>query len=386
MGQFTSSEKLLFWVSCGSALLAIIVGYLFPNTGTAILKDFMVFGSGAGIAYILARSGARATTSERVRSLCNRLVQRLGLTASQTRNTSSLILREVQNQASTEVLAFLLDSVAEQAEVSIGDLEEMAGVKIVLDDLVSDALHNIKTAAEDLPETSSEVKEKILASVKEVAAAATPPTGTMSPTGFSCPQCGKSLSAVLREAAGSTAHSRCPECSAQVIVHRTRDGSVFAKIYASALRGAGAAQSLTAKQVGSILCPSCKRSIFVNMRAGGRDPIIRNCFYCNERIYIDGATGAVVRSEHPEPLVAIYKMDGLNAVLTCPSCSNILRISNNPEHKILKVSCPKCTYLIHATVYQEIGSGPEAEIAAQNHDAPHSTVGGTAETFPNKKK
>jgi len=348
MGQFTAGERLLFLISWSVALLAIVVGYIFKNTGTEILKDFMVFGSGAGIAYILARAGARATTSERVRSLCSRSVQRLGLTASQTRNASSLILREIPNQASTEVVAALLDSVAEQAEVSIGDLEEMAGAKIVLDELVSDALHSIKAAAEGLPETSSAVKEKILASVKEmVAAAATPGKAALAATAFSCPQCGKLLSAILREPFGSTAHARCPECLSQVIVHRTRDGGTFAKIYSVPRGGILGSAPLGAKQAGSILCPHCKRPIFVNIKPESTSPVIRNCFHCDERIYLDAATGAVIRSEHGEPLSAIYTMEGVKAVITCPSCSNVLRIPNLSEHDVFKASCPKCTVLIH---------------------------------------
>lgn len=347
MGQFTPRETLLFWLSCGSALLAIVVGYFFPNTGTSILKDFMVFGSGSGIAYVLARASARASTSERVRSLCNRLVQRLGLTASQTRNASSLILREIPNQASTEVVAALLDNVAEQAEVSIGDLEEMAGAKIVLDDLVSDALHSIKAAAEGLPDTSSAAKEQILASVKEMVAAAAP-SKTLTPTDFSCPQCGKPLSVVVREAIGSTAHVRCPECSAQIIVHRTRDGGVFAKIYSRPLVATRGSLSLIGRQAGSIFCPRCRQPIYINIRDGSRGPIVRNCFKCDERIHIDSTSGTVVKSEHIEPLSAIYTIEGNLAVFACPSCSHVLRLPNRGEGDLFKASCPSCTFLIHA--------------------------------------
>src|ERR1035437_134213 len=100
VGHFTTAEKWLLGISCSAALIAIVVGYVFPGVGAAILKDFIVFWSGAGIAYIIARAGARASTGERVKSLCNRLVQRIGLTASQIRDSSSLIRREIPNQAS----------------------------------------------------------------------------------------------------------------------------------------------------------------------------------------------------------------------------------------------------------------------------------------------
>src|SRR5271169_5677890 len=114
-----TKQELTLIISFGAlAVFAIAIGYLLPGTGASILKDLMVLGGGAGMAYVFAVAGARTASNrdaeaarERLRSLCNRSVQRLGLTAYQTREASALIREHLaaSSEPTAEIVAALLE-------------------------------------------------------------------------------------------------------------------------------------------------------------------------------------------------------------------------------------------------------------------------------------
>ena len=169
MDELSRSERFVIGLSTFAAILGIVTGYVSPSLGTNVLKDFLVFAGGGGIAFALARAGARATSTDKVRSLCSRSVQRLGLAASHARGVSAqLIDRAGSNDGHLLVLASALDNLAEDAEVSIGDLEEMAGTPIRLDPLVAEAKRRIERAVDEaLPNDQSEMKSRLMAVIAQ---------------------------------------------------------------------------------------------------------------------------------------------------------------------------------------------------------------------------
>ena len=73
-----------------------------------------------------------------------------------------------------------------------------------------------------------------------------------------CPVCASEVPARLGEYIGATAYPRCPACSTQFHVHRTRNGVV--------IRGPGAAKPQTeATQQENVLCPNCGADVETNL-------------------------------------------------------------------------------------------------------------------------
>lgn len=62
--MLTSGERFALVACVAIDAIAIITAYASPSTGTNILKDLMVFLGGAGIAYVFAVAGARATSNQ----------------------------------------------------------------------------------------------------------------------------------------------------------------------------------------------------------------------------------------------------------------------------------------------------------------------------------
>lgn len=339
MGELTTNERVLVGLCVVAGTLGIVVGYLTPSTGTNILKDFLILISGGGIAYIFAMVGGRASAGQRIRSLCNRSVQRLGLTASHARDASKMIKAQASGGNETLlVLATQLDSLAEEAEVSIGDLEEMAGGKISLDPLVADAMQHIEAAVERvLPGDQPGVKARILSAIAaplrkleaDVKEASIPVRGTS----HNCPQCSAPLTTVVGESQGSTVHMACPRCGSRMTVHRMPDGGLLSRLITPKMK---------------ISCPSCDADIAVKVNPDDPEVIVRNCFRCDERIYINVAKGTIDHSEKRPPLETTYVVEEGRAVISCPSCMNDIRVLHDPAHPTMKVSCVRCTNLIRA--------------------------------------
>lgn len=339
----TAVERWMLTLLIFTALLAIVIGYGFKEVGSGILKDFLLFTTGAGVAFILARAGSRAAAIDRVRSLCNRSVQRLGLTAYRLRETASQLRINVTSPTSPEAqIAFTLESLAEQSEVSIGDLEEMAGTKLGLDPLVMDALAGVKAAAE---EAETGTKEKLLSAIKTIEkqvagiprpVVATPPRlerAAPQTTVVVCTQCGEKVPVGLGALPGSTASANCRGCGARVRVHRGQNGQV----------------TVVSEPRIRISCPDCGSEIWVLLKAD-HGTEVRNCMACNARIIIDAKSGAVVRSEKGTPLNAFYTLQGSSAIVTCPNCDYVIKVKAPEGYRECKVNCARCTSLIIATV------------------------------------
>ncbi len=238
------------------------------------------------------------------------------------------------------VLATQLDSLAEEAEVSIGDLEEMAGGKISLDPLVADAMQHIEAAVERaLPGDQPGVKQRILSAIAaplkkleaDVKEASIPVRGTS----HNCPQCAAPLTTVVGESVGSTVHTACSRCGSQMTIHRMGDGSVLARLTTPKLK---------------VACPQCGADITVKVNPDDPEVVVRNCFRCDERIYVNIAKGTVDHSEKRPPLEATYVVQDGKAVISCPSCMNDIRVTHDPTYPTMKVSCVRCTNLIRATL------------------------------------
>jgi hypothetical protein len=339
MFSLTPTERLLLSLSVALGVVAIGVGYLLPSAGTSILKDVMVLMSGAGSAISLALAGARVTSSANVKSVGARSVQRLGLAASHARDAAHRLREHAKNDPALILIAAQLDNLAEEAEVSIGDLEMMSGSKISLDPLVQTAMRGIEAAVDQaLPGESTQVKSKVLSAIaeplKKLEADVKQAAVALRAAAHTCPQCGTTLSTVIGESAGSTVHATCVQCQSQMTVHRMPDGSLSSRVIVPKLK---------------IDCPSCATPIAVRVRPEDPDVVVRNCFECDERIYVDVVKGEVRSSEKRPPLQANYLVQGDKALITCPSCLNEIRASYNPAFNPLKASCARCTNLIHAT-------------------------------------
>ena len=352
MDELTSNERVLVGFCVAAAILGIGFGYFTPNTGTNVLKDFLIFSAGCGVAYVFAAASARASTNQRIRSLCNRSVQRLGLTASHARGAARSIREHIfdQNHA-LALVATQLDSLAEEAEVSIGDLEELAGDKISLDPLVAGAMRTIEDAVERaIPNDQAGVKKRILSAIEaplrkleaDVREVAIPRRGAA----FACPQCGAALTADIGESIGSTVHTLCNRCASEMTVHRMADGKVLAKTIAPKLR---------------IACPKCGGDIAVRVNPDDPGVVVRNCFKCDERIYIKTADGSIQRSESQKPLDTTYVIEGEKIVVACPRCMNEIRVAYDSDNPVRKLSCGRCTNLIRASLAQaQPGAQPDA--------------------------
>lgn len=334
----TVAERAILVLSIVAGLLGIIVGYGLPSSGTNILKDFLVLCSGGGITFVFAMAGARVASSERVRSVGSRSVQRLGLAASHVRDAARSIRAHAGENSSLLLIATQLDNVAEESEVSIGDIEMMSGGKMSLDPLVQTALQGIEAAVERvLPGEPHEVKSKVLsaiaeplrkfeAEVKEAAVAVRQAT-------HPCPQCSASMSTVLGESPGSTVHTTCGKCGSQMTVHRMPDGSVLSRVMLPKIR---------------ISCPGCKSDIAIKVKPDDPEIVVRNCYKCDERIYVDIVQGTISRSEKRAPLETTYVLEDGKAAITCPSCMYELRVAYDPQFPAVKASCARCTSLIRA--------------------------------------
>ena len=106
--------------------------------------------------------------------------------------------------------------------------------------------------------------------------------------------------------------------------------------------------SVTAPKL-RITCPDCSADIGVRVNPDDPDVVVRNCFRCNERIYIDVTKGTVVRSEKRAPLKATYELRDGKALITCPGCMNEIRATYDPSFSSVKASCGRCTNLVEAT-------------------------------------
>lgn len=290
MPPLVSDERVLVICSFVGVALGLFVGYVFPNTGTYIVKDFLAFSGGAGIAYVWARAGARdsssrlrETSEQRVQSLCKRAVQRLGLTACQIRITANRLRAYSPadlTKSTLEDMATHLNSLAQHAQVSIGDLEEIPGMKIGFDDLVSEIQH----VADELPPAAREAKEK-LSEIQSRLQRLTPPL-------LSNPN----------------------------IIQASR-----------------------------IACPVCHFGIGITVKTDDAAEIIRNCFGCDSRLFIDKTSLTIIRFEKGRPLSAIYTVEDGKAVFLCPRCGTRIRATPPPEgEELVKASCVRCTDLIHA--------------------------------------
>lgn len=159
----TDTERVIAAGSLVGALGAVIVGYTFPSTGAHILKDFVLFTSAAGLAFVFARASYRSYETKRVQSLCSRTAQRLGLVVTYLRDVTERLQHEVK-PSDRELICAMVNQHAKEVEVTIGDLEEMAGTTIRFDQLVAAArksmLETVKQVLQD-PKIESEVAQAI---------------------------------------------------------------------------------------------------------------------------------------------------------------------------------------------------------------------------------
>jgi hypothetical protein len=358
-------ELSLLIISVLGAGVAITIGYLMPSTGTNILKDIMVFGGGAGLAYVFASAGGRATSNrdaeaakERLRSLCNRTVQRLGLAASQTVEASTLVRAFIAEPKEAEIVSALLENVAEQAQVSMGDLEEMAGGKIALDRLVNNALSSLQEVADDFPnDLKQKVTEALIRPLEQFKEAT---SIGRSPVIFPCPKCSSKLTTVLADLPGSTGHTWCGTCLSRVVVHRGANGTLTSKILNEPM-GAPSVQSCSVV----VACPGCAKPIPVTPRPDDGPVIVRNCFNCNEQMFIDKDRRQVLRSQKTLPLRTVFVPYNSKLWLRCPSCENPIRV-NEPagERRAIKINCARCTALIEASHIEVEIEGEKAAVGS----------------------
>jgi len=290
----TKTEIMILVASVLVVGVAAYAGYTWPNTGTSLLKDLMVFLGGVGVAVVLAQASARTSATERVRSLCRRSVQRLGLTTKQAM-TAAAALRELAHESRWEAgqaVAMMLDQLAEQAEVSMGDLEEMAGVTIGLDPRVADSLGGVAHDARE---------------------------------------------AAKRVSAGSD-----PELARRALEEiGTRLGQLEAE---SKRLKVGTLGGVTAKKIQQTMrCPSCSMRFSVTSGVADGPIVARNCFGCKHRLRIDLTSGDVSDDGPAEVMDATFRIVGRSAQLFCPKCG--LDIRAKPREDLL-VSCARCTTLI----------------------------------------
>jgi len=66
MGKPSLAEVAILFISVGATVFAIVVAKNFPGTGADIFKEAVLFGSGGGITYALARWSGRIATGTHV--------------------------------------------------------------------------------------------------------------------------------------------------------------------------------------------------------------------------------------------------------------------------------------------------------------------------------
>jgi hypothetical protein len=306
MSYYTSEEWVLSVASLIAVALGLTIAYFSPSIGTNILKDFLVFCSGACLAYVWARAGARISSSQlqqvsehaseqRIQSLCRRAVQRLNVTAAQLRSTALRLRGYGADQITHDVLqdtSVYLESLAQHTQLSIGDFQEAGDLeKLEFDEVVAE----IGGITGELPE---EAKQKLT-----------------------------------------------------MIQSRLERFRPFASRSAPLL----------------ITCPGCNGPISVRTKADDPEVIIRNCFKCDRRIMIEKSTLRIVSSEKGTPLQTSYSDDQGKAKLQCPNCFNTI-YARLPaaDPPLVKASCAKCTHLIHAIPH---GAAPPAAQTAGGQES-----------------
>jgi hypothetical protein len=283
----------MFAFSLIAAFLALLIGALLPAPGTTVLKDFIVFFAGVGLAIALTSASARASSGDRINSVCTRSAERLQLTDYYARVTASKLRDSLQGDA-VDLIATNLEHLADQARVSIGDLQEIASV-------------TLPTPA--------------------------PPTSAAS-THAKCPYCSELVEATLANTPGQTANITCHQCSRVFSILRVIDGSI---------RSGRVARSKPATQ--KILCPNCRKRT-IPFEVHSTRPVIRHCFTCNSRLEIS-PTGAV-KSEMQSPLNAALQTSGDERVLVCPSCHARTPVRSTFTGPVLKATCINCFKLLMA--------------------------------------
>lgn len=259
--------------------------------------------------------------------------------------SASALLQEHADESwasEAELISALLENAAEQAQVSISDLEEMAGGKIEIDSLVLKALNSIQATSESLPTNAVDVREKLTDLAEQLKKETSSPSRLISQVAFPCVNCHQPVPVMIGELPGSTAHARCPACSARLVAHRKLDGDVLSKILAPKV----APESPLVER--NLTCPNCQASLSYSPKPGGPKIVIRNCFHCDWRLLIDTATDTITEAGATEPLITHYTAVRDKAILTCPDCQLPLTVPNR-NGKLVKTSCLRCTKLIHAT-------------------------------------
>lgn len=290
------SEVLLLAVSLVVVLIAVLAGYLWPGTGTGVLKDLILFLGGSGVAIALAQASWRVSTTGRVRSLCRRSVQRLELTAQQALSAGEALrgFADAKRWDAGQAVAMMLDQLAEQAKVSIGDLEEMAGVQINLDshlmDSVADVAHDAKRAARSME--SSEARDPDVAR-------------------RTLEQIGARLGRL------------------DLVLDRPRPQLVALGTFQQIKR--------------TISCPSCASRMRVSASADEGQVVLRNCFRCSHRLRIDLATGEINDDGAVQALDVTFVVENGKAVLDCPRCGMQIRTAARDD---LMATCSRCTALL----------------------------------------
>jgi len=297
-------------VAAGLAIILVSVAvHLSPTPWMQAVSSFVTFFASFYLSFVVTRHFAQVTAREELRRLAEAAGSRIFLQSRQMRQLAS----ELRDSEPTDEIAKVfgnsiasqIDRLAAQADLSVEDLERIAGVD----------LH--------LPAMRDEAQTRVEAATKRER--------------FGCPHCNEPVEITISTAGGASRHGRCANCNRGFVAHRLADGSL----------------KVGHTEYFKIDCPNpdCEQEIGIRPRDTEWGVIIRNCFECFARVHYDLDRRQVesFSIETPIPVAAgdvENASDGQRRV-SCPSCGYVVSLRGYVNSRSEEfMSCPRCTKLL----------------------------------------
>ena len=297
-----------------------------------VLSDLSIVVATSLTSFLVTESNEKRRSRDEARKLADFAARRVELIAD---NIESLI-QELSDIADAKemrrLVVFTLRNLREDSEASLKDIEQMGYV-------------DSKPVSRETVQLSVGSSNPLASNV-ELVAESRLPSEIME--FYSCPTCGKSNSATLGTAAGTTRVVVCSSCGSEANFHRVASGDTkIVSRVADRLSGIGRTtpdtgwlteDALTVSAVGP--CPRCGHEVqFLGKTHSGQ--MERFCNTCLSNVQINARTNEVSLSE-PYKIVFLNAMPAVSETFECSCGAKFLTtLRRDDEHKIY-FCCFKC--------------------------------------------
>ena len=297
-------QWIFMYASLVCVAVVVAISYFLNTPAAYAMADLVMFLLAAYVSYVITSYYARIAARSELRDLAEASGERIFLLSTQMEE----LAEEIEEHAARvdapalylSLLPAQLNRLASQAEVSVHDLQRIAGEDININQLRQDVRSTVERAIQ-----TEAVK---------------------------CPHCGADQQVALSLDPGKTKHTACAACRMHFILHRLPGGNIKLS-YPDAFR---------------VKCPNpdCGNDILVKKGPDEWGIVIRNCFECYARIKIDVDRKVVDAHELAKPLTVVRSaiVDGK---AQCPGCGFVVQFKGTKNRRGVEVQyCPRCTKLI----------------------------------------